>query len=147
MLFRSVFVNRDFFVQWDFLILFPVPIQLVETTTLEESLQKIVDVPINSKVGPCTNVFLLYGPGIENLLLLVKTHHLVTDGQSMDQFAREIVNRYNEVQPERVSQFRGLVREGILPAKKEAPKEVIKLVEKSLGLRRAVPFPCETRRI
>ena len=47
--------------------LFPAPIQLVETTTLEESLQKIVDVPINPKVGPCTNVFLLYGPGIENL--------------------------------------------------------------------------------
>jgi hypothetical protein len=121
--------------------LFPAPIQLVETTTLEESLQKIVDVPINPKVGPCTNVFLLYGPGIENLLLLVKTHHLVTDGQSMDQFAREIVNRYNEVQPERVSQFRGLVREGILPAKKEAPKEVIDWWRNRLGSAEPSLFP------
>lgn len=98
-------------------------VEILGTSKLDETLKQIASEPIDTSFGPCTSVWVFQDEQARPMCLLIKTHHVVADGQSLSLVIEEIRDRYNGLIPDPSDQFRGLVSQGLIETGQDISEE------------------------
>ncbi|MFE6648216.1 AMP-binding protein [Nocardioides sp. NPDC057772] len=126
-------------------------VEVVRDVDLDTATHRIASEPIDPRTGPCTKAWVLQvanaasrapdGDMSTSLALVVKTHHVVADGQSIATVAEQVCARYNGGSIDTSDQFRGLVQAGVVSTDEEPSDEALTWWREHLGSATPAHFP------
>lgn len=126
-------------------------VEVVCDADLDTATRRIASEPIDPQTGPCTKAWVLQatnagsrtpdGDVSTSLVLVVKTHHVVADGQSIATVAEQVCARYNGGSVDTSDQFRGLVQAGVVSTDEEPSDQALRWWREHLGSATPAHFP------
>lgn len=124
-------------------------VEVVRDVDLDAWTCRIASEPIDPHAGPCAKAWVLQAPnagsrapdGAVSTSLVVKTHHVVADGQSIATVAEQICARYDGRAIEMSDHFRGLVHAGTVSTDEEPSDQALTWWREHLGSATPAHFP------